>query len=145
MTQSDYNYLRKVFNLFKKTDNHYIFYSSQQSFIFRSECSSRTRFVRGSVCRSVCMSVSVCMAVCNTLAPLPSFFEEDEAEEAAESSSSKCWTLILGTLILFNSIDCGRLSFQVSRFLMIEDYQLNYINIIFVQNYNTTILVHWQT
>ena len=134
-----YNYLRKVFNLFKKTDNHYIFYYSQQSFIFMSECSYRTRFVRGSVC------LSVCMAVCNTLTPLPSFFEEDEAEEAAESSSSKCWTLILGTLILFNSIDCGRLSFQVSRFLRIEDYQLNYINRIFVQNYNTTILVDWQT
>ena len=33
-----------------------------------------------------------------------SVFEEDEAEEAAESSSSKCWPR-RGTLILFNSID----------------------------------------
>ena len=37
--------------------------------LFRSECSSWTRFVRGSVCMSVC--VCVCMYVCNILTPLP--------------------------------------------------------------------------
>ena len=35
-------------------------------YIFRSECSSRTRFVRGSVC------MSVCLYVCNILTPLRS-------------------------------------------------------------------------
>ena len=39
---------------------HYILYNKYK--VFRSECSTRTRFVGG----------SVCMYVCNTLAPLPS-------------------------------------------------------------------------
>ena len=40
-----------------------------RTLIIRSECSSRTRFVGGSVCLSVCLYVS--LYVCNTLAPLP--------------------------------------------------------------------------
>ena len=43
-----------------------------------------------------------------------SVFEEDEAEEAAESSSSSCWP---GYTYLVNLIDCVRMSFHVSRFL----------------------------
>ena len=48
------------------------------------------------------------------LSALKVFFIEGEAEEAAESSPSTCFR---GVLILFNSIDCGSLSFQVSQFL----------------------------
>ena len=43
--------------------------------IFRSESSSRTHFVGGSVCLYVCLYVClVCMSVCNTLAPIPFSF-----------------------------------------------------------------------
>ena len=48
-----------------------------------------------------------------------SVLEEDEAEKAAESSSSKCWPGY--PYLVRNSIDCGRLSFQVSRLLESND------------------------